>query len=455
MRHAGVVPALAWCLAWGVQAGEPAGTANPLPNPGFEDAAQHWAIGDAISQVIPEAAHSGKLGLRIGADSYTPGGSSVTSARFPVTPGQDVTATFQARASADCAGVYLSFLTAAGRMIKDPATKGGLPMAGIRKSGEAWQPYALQAKAPEGAAWVALWIHSFSGAIGKADLDDVAIGGIAAGAAWVDSPVPRRATALPAVSATNMPSRATPPIIVLKFDDVKQVNGQAHAAWRKLADYLAGREIKAGFGVICETLQDATPAYATWIRDLHEAGRVEFWFHGWDHATHAVNGEAFNEFKNRSYEEQKERLDRSQKLAQAKLGFAFRTFGPPGGVGSGSFDDATLRVMADDPFIKVWLYPQPLDAPGKALDAAGKVTILDRVWAVNLESAVGVPDYNRFLAGYAANLERPYFVLQGHPAAWSPERFAEFTRIVDFLVSQKAVFMTPCECAAAIKTKGR
>jgi hypothetical protein len=34
---------------------------------------------------------------------------------------------------------------------------------------------------------------------------------------------------------------------------------------------------------------------------------------------------------------------------------------------------------------------------------------------------------------------------------WDDARFAEFEKIVDFLVERKAVFMTPTEAAAAVR----
>ena len=146
-----------------------------------------------------------------------------------------------------------------------------------------------------------------------------------------------------------------------------------------------------------------------------------------------------------------ELLSRAQKLAKDKLGFAFETFGPPGGVGGESFTVDTLRVMADDPDIHVMLYPKPMDDAGRAIQADGKFVILDRVWQVNLEGAVGVPDFKRFLRGYAKFPDREYFVLQGHPAAWTDERFGEFTRIIDFLVERDATFVTPTELAAILQ----
>jgi peptidoglycan/xylan/chitin deacetylase (PgdA/CDA1 family) len=98
------------------------------------------------------------------------------------------------------------------------------------------------------------------------------------------------------------------------------------------------------------------------------------------------------------------------------------------------------------------MYPQPMDKLGKELTAKGKVIVLDRVWAVNLESVVGHADFQSFLVGYAHNRGRSYFVLQGHPPlwGWGDGYFDEFYKIVDFLQSQGAVFMTPSECAAAV-----
>ena len=426
------------------------GADNALPDPGFEgDNAQWWAIADDSSQIVPEAAHTGRLGLRIGSRTYNPRGASVTSARLPVTPGQALTLSFWAKGAPDGCAVYLTFANAAGKSVTDAATpRGGQQLCAVNKQAEGWNAYTFTGKAPADAATVALWIHSFAGAAGVIDLDDFALGGLTGAAAAIPPPQPRQARATPTNRPVTLPARQARPVIILKLDDVKQAGSGVPASWKKLADFFQERRLKAGFGIICQTLEQAQPSYVRWLKEVHAAGWVEFWFHGWDHATHDVNGAALKEFNQRSYAEQKERFDKSQQLALAKLGFAFTTFGPPGGGTGPSFDDSTCRVMQDDPHMKVWLYPQPLDEAGRQLQAAGKVAILDRVWEVNLESAVGVPDYNKFLQGYAAHPERTYFVLQGHPAQWgNGGRFAEFVKIVDFLVTQQAVFMTPTEFA--------
>lgn len=260
--------------------------------------------------------------------------------------------------------------------------------------------------------------------------------------------------------ALNTTLRKSPPVIILKLDDVSQKEGAILPNFKKMAEALESRDIKGSFGVICavgwpgaQSLQDSGRDYIDWVKKLHASGRVEFWFHGWDHATHAENGEAYCEFSNRSHEEQRQRFARSQKLALEKFGFPFRTFGPGGAISKfPSFDDTTLKVMHDDPDMRVFLYPKPLDEAGKTLQGRGKVTILDRVMDVNLERKVGEPDFNWFLTGYSKHPDRGYFVLQGHPNTWDDAKFDEVFKIIDFLIQQKAVFMTPSEYAA---TKGK
>lgn len=421
--------------------------AKGLPNPGFEDGPSGWAINDTMSKVIPDAAHEGKMGLRI-TDDNTSAGSSVTSAKLPVQPGQEITLTYWSKAQSDCAGVYFWFYDSAGKVINDPAQRAGAghPVCGVKKGDGGMS--TLKAVAPGGAVAVAVWIHSFGSATGTVDFDDFTLTGIADDAVPVMAEVKPQKAVAPAGAPANLPPRTKPPVIIIKVDDLRQIDGKVNSLWDQFANFIKSRQIKAGIGIICETLQNATPEYVKWIKDRQATGLFEFWFHGWDHATHLENGVAFNEFNKRPFEDQKKRFDDSQALAMDKLGFPFATFGPGGGTSNGSFDENTIRVMAEDPHMKVWLYPQPIDAVGKKLDAGGKVAILDRVWEVNTESKVGLPDFEKFVEGYARHPEREYFVLQGHPMQWTPDRFQNFVKIIDFLTAQNAVFMTPSEFAA-------
>lgn len=421
---------------------------SSLPNPGFETDDNMWSVsGQAL--LSQEAAHGGKRGLRVGAAEYNTEGSSVTSARLAVTPGQDVTLTFQARSSAPCSGAYLWLYNAAGKAV--PAPRGCNTACWVAATNNVWSAYTLKVTIPATIASVAVWVHSSPGAIGFADYDDFTLSGVTPNVSAIPPPPPRKSSPPAAFDPAKLQLRTRPAIIVLKLDDVSQSRGNVPAAWIRVDEALASRNIKASYGVVCETLAEATPEYAGWITSRQTSGRVEFWFHGWNHRAHDVNGKPCNEFAGWSHDEMKALVSKSQKLAQEKLGFTFATFGPTGcGAQGPNLDEIVLQALHDDPSIKVALYPTPLDDMGKRVSDS-KLTILDRVWEVNLESLVGVPDCKRLMAGYAANPDRPYFVLQGHPGQWGGERFNEFLRILDFLQSQKAIFMTPSECANALK----
>ena len=417
---------------------------TPLPNPGFEDGETLWALNDDSSELRADAAHSGQLGLRVGASEYNPRGASVFSARLPAEPGAELTIDFWARTNAGSSGVYLYFYNAQGKTVSVPH----MPMKVPDKFDWEWHEYQLQATVPDGAERFCIWVHSFSGVAGLTNYDDFSVSGTADGEP-VPSPV-RKPKPIKAIAPEDLPQRAAPPLIVLKLDDFKLSHGKVRRVWRELAELFRQKGVKAGYGVLAETLPEATPETVAWMKEQHDSGLIEFWFHGWDHASHRVDGKLCSEFYGRSYEAQKQRFVDSEQLCQAQFGFSFATFGPPGGP-TISWTDETYRVMADVPEMKVWLYAQPIDDAGRALAAAGKVTILDRVWGANLESAVGVPDYKAFVAGYAANASRPYFVLQGHPEMWNEGRYGEFLKILEFLLSQHAEFVTPTECAAKVE----
>lgn len=264
------------------------------------------------------------------------------------------------------------------------------------------------------------------------------------------------ACALPFARAqTPAPEHLVP--VVFKLDDVR-TNDSGHLSerWRRLLPLVREKKIKLSLGVIANSLESAKPAYISWLRDMHDTGLVEFWFHGYDHGVRAVGDKDAAEFTALTYEEQKDRFIKSQILAQDKLGFTFQTYGPPGGGKLSPSDadlDATARVLTADPSMKVWLYPSPMDARGQALTDAGKITVLDRVWAVNIEHPLFVPNPEKFIAGYNKYAaKRRYFILQGHANKWDDARWAEFLKIIDYVIQNKIPTLTPTELAAALKS---
>ncbi len=422
-----------------------------------------------MSEVTADAAHTGKFGLRI-SDNDKRNGSQLHSSRYPVKPGDELTLTFDAKADGNFMAVYIWPRDVNGKLLKNGSGRGdGLNSVAIKGGDGSWKSYSVSQVMPEGAETVSIWVHSWSSSTGTADFDNFKLEGLASDAKAVMSPEEMQAeseaaqkrneAALAKQAAAEkipdeLPERAKPPVIIIKLDDLRQIGGKAHPLWDKVTYRLGKQNIKCSIGVITQTLQEATPEYIEWIQKKNDSGMVEFWFHGWDHGVWKdEDGRKRSEFSGRSVDEQQKRFADSQSLAKEKLGFAFETFGPGGGGSTAHQDAATATAMAEDPDMAVWLYPSPIDVMGRELAADGKVTVLDRVWAVNLEGRVGQPNFERFVAGYAKNPDREYFVLQGHPMSWGNERFAEFEKIIDFLVAQDAVFMTPSEYAQSLNGK--
>ena len=251
---------------------------------------------------------------------------------------------------------------------------------------------------------------------------------------------------------TTPPAGATQPApkIIIKVDDLVAGPGRAavHPRWQRFADFIKERKIKAGIGIICNSLETDNAPYFNWIKDLHKTGLVEFWNHGYDHKMWKEGDRTLFEFKGTSYEYQKEHLARGNQLARQKLGITLHAFGP----GFNATDENTVRALGGDPDINAWLYAGSDDKSTKALQS--KVAILDLLGDVNIEYPTFVPNFERFGDGYLRHrATRRYFVIQGHPTHWDDDRFAQFVKIIDFLTAEGATFATPSEVASSEMTQ--
>lgn len=141
-----------------------------LENPGFEDGDQGWGKPDPASAVVAEAAHGGKLGLRI--ELKGDGDRArVDSVKFPVEAGQKVTLGFWARtASPQKFAVMLFAFNSANKPVTN---ENGKPLVtiGIRSSA-GWTHYEEACTLPDEASTVSVGIRSWTGATGTVDLDD-------------------------------------------------------------------------------------------------------------------------------------------------------------------------------------------------------------------------------------------------------------------------------------------
>lgn len=147
-------------------------TEIPLDNPGFEQGEAGWTIREKapMSSAVAEAAHEGTLGLRV-TDEDTVNGSSALSQIIPVEPGQKFRLTFWARTnSANVSSVNFWFFTQTKKVIgADTQT---IPFVPIAHGNGEWFEYQLEATAPPEAVTLAIWIHSYSTAVGTIDFDD-------------------------------------------------------------------------------------------------------------------------------------------------------------------------------------------------------------------------------------------------------------------------------------------
>jgi hypothetical protein len=242
------------------------------------------------------------------------------------------------------------------------------------------------------------------------------------------------ALAVTLLSRVNAADPATKQqVILLKLDDVVAGHlnfaGPVSTRWQRIADYLTTNRIKGSFGIICESLEKDNPAYFKWIKDIQQAGLIEFWMHGY----HMKKASEPGEFEQGTFEEQKAILEKSQKLAKEKLGFALTAFGPHWS-GTTEATDQALEAESD---IQIWLYGPKKPKYFSRLS-------IERVMA--LENPTFVPDPAKFKESYEKSAAtREVLVLQGHPDQWDDGHWPGFVEIVDFLNSKNVVFMTPSE----------
>lgn len=144
-----------------------------ISNPGFEKDLSDWAAAaydHDMSQASSEAAHSGKLGLRV-KDEDPKYSSSLESLPAEATPGQKYEVTFWARtvAGEGDVAVSLRFCDDKGKALQKKA-----PKAMVQKAPE-WKQYTITGIAPPGTAAFLIWIHTAAPEPVTADLDDFEI----------------------------------------------------------------------------------------------------------------------------------------------------------------------------------------------------------------------------------------------------------------------------------------
>ncbi|MCD7937006.1 MAG: hypothetical protein LUG98_09120 [Tannerellaceae bacterium] len=220
-------------------------------------------------------------------------------------------------------------------------------------------------------------------------------------------------------------------IVLLKLDDVHYGNNGAAVPprWDKVADYLEGKQIKAGFGIIGYSLAEDHPGYFQWIKDRADRGYIEFWNHGY---YNRGDGDTIGEFE-RSYEEQYRALFLTDSLAKANLGLTLRVWGPHWS----STNEDTDRALSNMPGIRM-----TLGSPRNPEYFKGYVFPNN----LQMEYPVHNPNFDEFVKSYKGEWkDLDFFYLQGHPNSWDDTRWDNFVRIIEFLESENVRFVTPTE----------
>lgn len=145
--------------------------ADLLEDPGFEDQSSIWLIKNPKTAAVgAEAAHDGKLGLRLYL-TEDGGRAQVDSALMPLGSSRRLQVAFWARTSGrQTGGVTVQVLNAARKPLLNEQGK-PLGTIGIPASAD-WQRCEKEFTLPEDAAYLTLAIRSWTGQEGTIDLDD-------------------------------------------------------------------------------------------------------------------------------------------------------------------------------------------------------------------------------------------------------------------------------------------
>ncbi len=152
----------------------------PIPNGGFEEGLKGWTLNEPtpMCSVSDEQAASGKYSLKV-VDAHPKNGSGAQATRVPITtPGPCELRGKVFPVSGGGLGMYVRVLDKAGKLCM-PSDQFQRGLGGKDKK---WKPFSLTIYPPKEAAYLELWIHSYSHARVVAYLDDLHFVFLGAGA---------------------------------------------------------------------------------------------------------------------------------------------------------------------------------------------------------------------------------------------------------------------------------
>lgn len=225
-------------------------------------------------------------------------------------------------------------------------------------------------------------------------------------------------------------------VIIIKADDIRGITQK----WDRFFNISKEKGVKVSAGIICNSLSKPKKEYQEWLLKLKDSGQVEFWNHGWDHKRWQDKaGKQIKEFSSSGYQHQKKHFSDSQNAMKRILGTAPTAFGPP----YNAIDDDTIKVMNEDEDMKL-LFSYRNNSKLK-----DKVIAPMKLRGEN--DGTGKPNFEKFKANYMKKKNLSFSAVQFHPNGFKENHFAEYAKIIDFLIDEGWTFMLPSEYMAMKK----
>ena len=142
--------------------------------------------------------------------------------------------------------------------------------------------------------------------------------------------------------------------VILKADDIVFTDGLISPRWIKYFKYSVENNIKSGIGIIGNSLEKGNSDYYDYLKMIIKSKFLEIWNHGYTHVLGVKDtaGNVYSEFRNSSYEYQKNALEKTQSLCKKYLNYTPKAFGAPGN----AIDTTTVKVIDENTDIKIWLF---------------------------------------------------------------------------------------------------
>lgn len=229
-------------------------------------------------------------------------------------------------------------------------------------------------------------------------------------------------------------------IVILKADDL----GETSPNWNKFMKIVINDSICAGVGIISNNVKTESSLEEikrlSLIKQYNKFPVIEFWNHGFDHSK--VKDKT--EFDGTNFDYQMNHIQMAQKYFNNKLQLTSHCFGAP----FNRTDHVTDEVLKNFPEINIWLYYKRLENQNKPEWKNPKNEIINSndhhiILNIDYHYFHGFPIDN-ILKNYNQDNNKPYIVIQIHPAMWNNDNFVDFEKLIHFYKQNHlATFMTP------------